>query len=154
MNGYISYCNNVDELIRALGHDEHKPENWQLFIDYSKLSLKFVLHSWNDSPSISVAILLEYLLIFETYSFLLVMSLVIWNSSAFPFTLNGTVMHCHCSVIEWPRHKQILPGQKNVANDPLVDPQKIVQPPLHIKLRLMKNSVKAMNRNTEGFRYL
>jgi hypothetical protein len=52
-------------------------------------------------------------------------------------------------VTEW--HKQILPGQKNIANDPLVDPLKIFLPPLHIKLGLMKNSVKAMNQNGGGF---
>jgi hypothetical protein len=31
MNGDISYCNNDDEMMRALGH-EHKPDDWQLFI--------------------------------------------------------------------------------------------------------------------------
>jgi hypothetical protein len=47
-------------------------------------------------------------------------------------------------VREWPNHKQFLPEQENTANDPLLDPQKIFLPPLHIKLGLMKNSAKAM----------
>jgi len=48
-----------------------------------------------------------------------------------------------------------VPGQKNVAHEPLVDPVKIFLPPLHIKLGLMKNSVvKAMDKEGEGFRYL
>jgi hypothetical protein len=48
-------------------------------------------------------------------------------------------------VTEWPHHKQILPVQKNTENDPPADPQKIELPPIYIKLRLMKDSVKAMN---------
>jgi len=41
-----------------------------------------------------------------------------------------------------------------VAHEPLVDPAKIFLPPLHIKLGLMKNFVKAMDKEGEGFRYL
>jgi hypothetical protein len=33
---------------------------------------------------------------------------------------------CNCAVTEWPHCKQILSGQKNIANDPVVYPQKIV----------------------------
>ena len=40
-NAFI-YCNDVDGLMRAIGH-KHKPENWRLFIDTNKLSLKSVL---------------------------------------------------------------------------------------------------------------
>jgi hypothetical protein len=58
------------------------------------------------------------------------------------------------AVTEWPRCKQILPGQKNIANDRPIDPQKIAPPPLHIRLRLMTDFVKAMNWNGEGFHYL
>jgi len=45
-------------------------------------------------------------------------------------------------------------GQKNVAHQPLVEPSKIFLPPLHIKLGLMKNFVKAMNKEGAGFCYL
>ena len=34
------------------------------------------------------------------------------------------------------------PGSHNVQSRPLVEPNKILLPPLHIKLGLMKNSVK------------
>ena len=41
--------------MRAIGH-EHQPENWHLFIDSNKLSLKAVLlHNGNEYPSIPVA---------------------------------------------------------------------------------------------------
>ncbi|UYV80918.1 hypothetical protein LAZ67_19002184 [Cordylochernes scorpioides] len=45
-------------------------------------------------------------------------------------------------------------GYKNIANLPLIDSENIYLPPLHIKLGLMKNFVKAMDRNSSGFAYL
>ncbi|UYV66602.1 hypothetical protein LAZ67_4002268 [Cordylochernes scorpioides] len=45
-------------------------------------------------------------------------------------------------------------GYKNIANLPLIDSENIYLPPLHIKLGLMKNFVKAMDRNAIGFAYL
>jgi hypothetical protein len=46
------------------------------------------------------------------------------------------------------------PGKKSVLNNPLVNPEKVFLPPLHIKLGLMKNFVKAMDKNGAGFMYL
>ena len=54
----------------------------------------------------------------------------------------------------WPERKEFPIGQKNVINEPLVDPQKILLPPLHIKLGLMKKSVKALDKEGRCFRYL
>ncbi|UYV64490.1 hypothetical protein LAZ67_3000956 [Cordylochernes scorpioides] len=45
-------------------------------------------------------------------------------------------------------------GYKNIANLPLIDSENIYLPPLYIKLGLMKNFVKAMDRNASGFAYL
>jgi hypothetical protein len=41
-----------------------------------------------------------------------------------------------------------------VLNNSLVNPEKVFLPPLHIKLGLMKNFVKAMDKNGAGFMYL
>jgi hypothetical protein len=41
-----------------------------------------------------------------------------------------------------------------VLNNPLVNPEKVFLPPLHIKLRLTKNFAKAMDKNGAGFMYL
>ena len=46
------------------------------------------------------------------------------------------------------------PREVNVANERLVDPDKIYLPPLHIKLGLMKVFVKALNRDGEAFNHL
>jgi hypothetical protein len=47
-----------------------------------------------------------------------------------------------------------MPGAKNIAWESLVDPQKVLLPPLHIKLSLMKQFVKALQRNGNCFKYL
>ncbi|UYV62953.1 hypothetical protein LAZ67_2002608 [Cordylochernes scorpioides] len=54
----------------------------------------------------------------------------------------------------WPNRKILTPGYKNIANLPLIDSENIYLPPLHIKLGLMKNFVKAIDRNASGFAYL
>ena len=44
---------------------------------------------------------------------------------------------------------------KNIQHIPLVNPDKVLMPPLHIKLGLMKNFVKAMaKQNSNGFEFL
>ncbi|GBN53607.1 hypothetical protein AVEN_167002-1 [Araneus ventricosus] len=48
----------------------------------------------------------------------------------------------------------LIPSVKNVKNEPLVASEKIILPPLHIKLGLMKNFVKAMDCGESGFQYL
>jgi len=45
-------------------------------------------------------------------------------------------------------------GEKNVVNPPLVLPEKIYLPHLHIKLGLMKNYVKGMDKTSNGFEYV
>jgi len=47
-----------------------------------------------------------------------------------------------------------MTGEKNVVNPPLVLLEKIFLPPLHIKLGLMKNFVKGMDKTSHGFEYL
>jgi predicted esterase len=50
----LVFCYDVDGLLNALGIT-HDPQEWRLFIDSSKLSLKAVLlHNGNQHPSIPV----------------------------------------------------------------------------------------------------
>jgi len=51
----------------------------------------------------------------------------------------------------WPKRTSLTPGEKNVVSPPLVLPEKIYLPPLHLKLGLMKNSVKCMDKIDRGF---
>ena len=45
-------------------------------------------------------------------------------------------------------------GEKNVIAKPLVDRSSIIFPPLHIKLGLMKQFVKALNKDGDYFKYI
>jgi len=50
----LVFCYDVDGLMNGLGI-KHYPQEWRLFIDSSKLSLKAVLlHNGNQHPSIPV----------------------------------------------------------------------------------------------------
>ena len=55
---------------------------------------------------------------------------------------------------EWPLRHGLEPGLHNVQSPPLVEPNKVLLPPLHTKLGLMKNIVKAMDRKGRGFTFL
>ncbi|GBN98306.1 hypothetical protein AVEN_154489-1 [Araneus ventricosus] len=53
-DGDVIFCNDVDSLFKALGL-QHNPQEWRLFIDSSKVSLKAVLlHNGSKHPSIPV----------------------------------------------------------------------------------------------------
>ena len=47
-----------------------------------------------------------------------------------------------------------IPGSNNVINERLVDPSKILIPPLRIKLGFMKQFVKALDEAGATFEYL
>jgi len=73
--------------------------------------------------------------------------LCLWDSRATDY---------HYNVNDWPPTITYEPGTSRVqSKPPLVDFNKIFLPPLHIKLGLMKNLVKAMGKaNSRGFQYL
>ena len=50
--------------------------------------------------------------------------------------------------------RNLKSGERNVPNEPLVNPNESLLPPLHIELGLMKNFVKSMNKDGEAFQYL
>ncbi|GBM29978.1 hypothetical protein AVEN_167451-1 [Araneus ventricosus] len=52
----------------------------------------------------------------------------------------------------WLKRQFLIQGVKNEENEPLV--KKILLPPLHIKLGLMKNFVKAIDCGGSGFQYI
>ena len=54
----------------------------------------------------------------------------------------------------WPKREEFVVGEKNVKNIPLINQKKILLPPLHIKLGLIKQSVKALDKDGAAFKYL
>jgi hypothetical protein len=59
----------------------------------------------------------------------------------------------HYKIKDWHMWENSVPGEKCVKNQPLSDKDKNL-PPLYIKLGLMKNFVKAMNKQGKCFEYL
>nr|XP_036219079.1 uncharacterized protein LOC118680996 [Bactrocera oleae] len=150
----------------------------RLFIDASKISLKAVLHhNGNKYPSVPVAHATNMK---ENYANLEVLlekiqySQYLWNICAdlkvvailtglqggytkfccFLCEWDSRAREKHYKQKSWPLRKSLTPGLKNVSQKPLVPSEKIFLPPLHIKLGLMKNFVKAINKDGAGFQYL
>jgi hypothetical protein len=49
------------------------------------------------------------------------------------------------------KRQKLTPGERNVVHNLLVDASKVFLPPLHIKLGLVKNFVKAMKKDDPVF---
>ncbi|XP_017476571.1 PREDICTED: uncharacterized protein LOC108366630 [Rhagoletis zephyria] len=55
---------------------------------------------------------------------------------------------------DWPERVEFTVGVDNIKYTPLIKKEKIILPPLHIKLGLIKNFVKALDKEGEAFDYL
>jgi hypothetical protein len=60
----------------------------------------------------------------------------------------------HWEQKHWTLRTSLEPGSKNILRKSLVDPKKILLPPLHIKLGIMKPFVKAFSKTGNCFKYL
>ncbi|GFU78354.1 uncharacterized protein TNCV_528971 [Trichonephila clavipes] len=54
----------------------------------------------------------------------------------------------------WPVREKLKVGTKNVINTPLVSRDRIILPPLYIKLGIMKQFGKALDKSGESFNFL
>ncbi|KAJ4446592.1 hypothetical protein ANN_13289 [Periplaneta americana] len=165
------------EVMETLGL-QHRPDEWRLFIDSSKVSLKAVLlHIGNELPSIPVAhvadmketyqnmkVILEKIQYgkhewyiygdLKVIALLLGLQLGFTKFCCFLCLWDNRDRKSHYVTKSWPKRESHIPGQKDVSYVPLVNPEKILLPPLHIKLGVMKNVVKAMDKQSDGFLYL
>ena len=157
---------------------EHNPADWRLFIDSSKTSLKAVLlHNGNFKPSILVGystlrketyntmkILLD-LLEYPKYtwkicsdlkvvSLLLGLQLGYTKHMCFLCLWDSRQDNSHYAVKVWPSRQSSQIGKYNVQHQPLVSSAHVLLLPLHIKLGLMKNFMKAMDPDGDGFKFL
>ncbi|KAL6487813.1 hypothetical protein MHYP_G00044390 [Metynnis hypsauchen] len=173
----LCFCNNVASLFEAIGITCN-PNEWCLFIDSSCKSLKAVLlHNGNKYPSLPVAhsvhLTEEYTSVkmllgalkydeygwevigdFKMVSFLMGLQggftkypcfICLWDS-------RDTKAHYHRR--DWPQRTEFTVGKNNVKWEPLVDPRKVLMPPLHIKLGLIKQFVRALDKESRAFNYL
>lgn len=152
----------------------YDPEYWRLFIDSSKSSLKAVLlhihpsipvfyskqtkessdsmenilssisyhdHNWKICADLKVVALLQGLQPGYT------------KHCCFLCEWDSRCREKHYSQTEWPK-RTFGPGERNVLAHPLIPASKIILPPLHIKLGLVKNFVKALNKEGQALVYL
>lgn len=176
-NDSICYCNDINGLMNEL-RIAYRTNEWRLFIDGSKTSLKAVLlHNGSEYPSIPVAYSITLKETYDTMQFIL--NLIKYRDSSWKVCADlkvialllglqgGFTKYCcflcmwdsratekHYLVKDWPMRSEFVAGQSNVKYSPLINPQNVLLPPLHIKLGLMKNFVKAMDKTGEGFLHL
>lgn len=168
--GNLSFCCDIEMVMSALDI-QFDPTNWRLFIDSSKASLKAVLlHNGNIHPSIPIAystsmkesyesmrVILDHLQ-YQKYEWpicgdlkvvglMMGLQLGFTKHGCFICEWDSRAREQHYVRTEWPKRKNYAVGQKNVQSAPLVDPIKVLLPPLHLKLGLVKNFIKAVNKD-------
>ena len=72
----------------------------------------------------------------------------------FLFKWNSRAKAEHYIRSYWPPRDVLKPGSHNVIREPLVKKENILLPPLHIKLGLIKQLVKALKHNQPAFQFL
>jgi hypothetical protein len=50
------------------------------------------------------------------------------------------------------KRESLIAGQKNVVNTPVINPEKCL-PPLHVRLGLIKGTIKTVDQNSAGFKF-
>ena len=173
----VCFCNDISGLIQEIGCC-YDPSEWRLFINSSKASLKAVLlHNGNEKTSIRVAHATGLNETYESMDLLLRLTKYkghTWNicgdlkvvSLLLGLQLGYTKHMCflclwrrrddenHYKRVDWPSRTEHVVGKHNVKHPALIVPQKVLLPPLRIKLGLMKNFVKGMDHQGSSFQYL
>ena len=173
----LVYCVDIKGLIEKLG-TTYEPSDWRLFIDSSKRSLKaLLLHNGKTFASIPLAHSIHMQESYENMEILLtklkyhdhawkvcvdikVLNMLQGQQSGytkFPCFLcewDSRYKKNHWVKREWPTRVSRTLGQKNITNSVLVESSKVILPPLHIKLGLMKQFVKALDKQGLCFKYI
>lgn len=155
-------------------------DDWRLFIDGSKTSIKAVLlHNGNRCPSVPVAFATG---LKETYKVMKdMMDLIHYNRYEFKVVADFKVISIlmglqggntkypcflclydsrdyshHFTTSTWPARTEHIAHRYNVVQEKLVNSENIIVPPLHIKLGIMTQFIKAIGRqgNEEAIDYL
>lgn len=165
-------------LIKQLGCSNYNANEWRLFIDSSKRSLKCVLlHNGNLFGAIpighSVSLREEHgdiktvieLLQYHKHNWIICVDLKMIcfllgqqrGYTKYPCFLclwDSRAREKHWVERSWPPRTELKPGDPNILHVPLVDKQKIIFPPLHIKLGLMKQFVRALPKEGHCFKHI
>ena len=165
----LVYCNNITDLMKSMGLDYVATE-WRLFNDSStRISKAVLLHNGNKYSLIPIGHSVQMKethdnmdqllsdLNYHNHGWLIcgdlkVVGLVLGPQGGYnkhPCLLcfwDSRDDDQHYIRQEWLPRQVLEPGSHNVQSRLLVEPNKKLLPPLHIKLGLMRNFVKAMDR--------
>ena len=174
----LVFCNDVGNILQQMGLKNYKARDWRLFMDSSKRSLKCVLlHNGNKYGSIPIAhsttLKEEYTNIskvmekikYQDHNWVICVDLKMVNFllgqqggyTKFPCFMclwDSRDKQHHWSQKVWPVREELKVGERNVINVPLVNRDRIILPPLHIKLGIMKQFVKALDKSGGCFNFL
>ena len=174
----LVFCHEIRGLLEKMSLPKYFQDDWRLFIDSSKRSLKCVLlHNGNKFGSIpiahstkmkeeynTIALILEKLK-YQQHQWVICVDLKMVNFllgqqagyTKYPCFLclwDSRDKKHHWTKKEWPKRKNMEVGKNNLINNALVERDKIIFPPLHIKLGLMKQFVKALDKSGSCFGYI
>ena len=175
----LVYCTDIVYLLQKLGVPHYEPQDWTLFIDSCKRSFKCVLlHNGNQLASVPLAHSTSLKENYDSVKYVLekisycqhewqicvdlkMVNLLLGQQSGFtkyPCFLcmwDSRDRSQHYIKKDWPARDEMVPGRSNnIVNNPLVDRHKILLPPLHIKLGLIKQFTKALDKDSSCFSYL
>lgn len=167
-------CKDVPNLMSHMGLPQYVDDEWRLFLDSSKKSLKCVLlHNGNEHASIPLGHSTRLREKYEAIAFALekikyeehrwpicvdlkMVSILLGQQGGytkFPCFLclwDSRADGEHWTRTSWPS-RELIVGEHNVIKKSLVPTDKIILPPLHIKLGLVKQFIKALDKNGTCF---
>ena len=171
------FCDDINGLSNAMGC-EYEPAEWRRFIDSSKRILKCVLlHNGNAFASMPIGHSLQMK---ESYGsmkqvpeklkysehnwkicrYLKIVCMLLGQRGGYtkyPCFLclwDSRAKEDHWVKQDWPKRTEFVVGEKNIKYEPLVKPEKVLLPPLQIKLGLVKQLLKTLDKEADCFKYL
>lgn len=175
----LSFATNIEGLMEELSIP-YQRDDWRLFVDSSKSALKAVLlHNGNIYSSVPVAYSVTLKENYNTLKYLLekleynrptrnwkicgdlkIIAIILGLQQGYTKHMcflclwNSRARDEHYVLKIWPKRSQWKPGCENVKFPALVEREKIILPPLHIKLGLVKNFLKALKDEEPAFQHL
>lgn len=174
----LVYCTDVPQLLHKLGVPQYQTHDWRLFIDSSKRSLKCVLlHNGNQFPSVPLAHSTTLKEKYEAVKYVLekiryaqhqwlicvdlkMVNFLLGQQSGFTkypcfLCMWDSRDRAEHYTKDWSVREELVPGtSRNVINNPLVDRDRILLPPLHIKLGLIKQFTTALDKDGGCFTHM
>lgn len=177
-DGTFVYCCKIIELMQKFEID-YNPNDWRLFIDSSKTSLKVVLlHNGNRYAPIPIGHSVHLKEKYDNLELILnkikykdhnwsvvgdlkIISMILGQQGGYTkkpcficeFDTREKDRNDHWTK-NYPKRSSFKVGTDNIIREPLVDVDKIILPPLHIKLGIMKQFVKALPKTGDTFLHL